>query len=158
MDATAVATGMRTAFGDRVEVVARSGKRIWVRLAAQDLPEVAGWLLASLPGCRLATTTGIDLRDGVGLFHHFVINGSPLVVTLKVLLARPDPHAPTLATRSAAAEWIEREISDLLGVTFDGHPDARRLLKDESMAGELPLRRDFDVARFKEGIGERPEF
>jgi len=87
-----------------------------------------------------------------------VVNGSPLVVTLKVLLAKPDPRAPSLAPQTAAADWIEREIHDLLGVTFDGHPDARRLLKDESMAAERPLRRDFDPARFKERIGERPDF
>jgi NADH:ubiquinone oxidoreductase subunit C len=158
MDAATLAASLAGAFDTRVEAAARSGKRLYVRLEAADLPEVAGWLRATLPGCRLATSTGIDLRDGVGLFHHFVVNGTPLVVTLKVLLGKPDPHAPSLAPRHAAAEWIEREITDLLGVTFDGHPDARRLLKDESMAEELPLRRDFDPARFKERIGERPDF
>ena len=155
MDASALAARLADAFGARVETTVRSAKRLYVRLDGADLPGVAGWLLANLPGCRLATSTGIDLRDGVGLFHHFVVNGSPLVVTLKVLLWKPAPRAPSLAPRHAAAEWIEREIADLLGVTFDGHPDARRLLKDESMAEELPLRRDFDPARFKETIGER---
>ena len=71
---------------------------------------------------------------------------------------KPDPHAPTSPAASPAADWIEREIRDLLGVSFDGHPDPRRLLKAESMADELPLRRDFDTAEFKERIGERPEF
>ena len=158
MDATAVATRLREAFGARANPAVRSPKRLYASLAPEDLPEVARWLRANLPGVRLATSTGIDLRDGIGLFHHFAINGSPLLITLKVRLAKPDPHAPTLARETAAAGWIEREIHDLLGVVFDGHPDGRRLLKAESMAGEFPLRRDFDAAEFKERTGERPEF
>lgn len=158
MDAATVAGRLREAFADRVSAVARSPKRLYVRLEVVDLTEVARWLRVNLPGSRLATSTGIDLRDGVGLFHHVAVNGSPLVITLKVLLPKPEPHAPTLAGEIAAAEWIEREIHDLLGVTFDGHPDGRRFLKAESMADSFPLRRDFDPAEFKERIGERPEF
>ena len=158
MEATAVATGLRDAFGARVTPVVRSPKRLVASLRPEDLPEVARWLRANLPGARLATSTGIDLRDGVGLFHHFAVNGSPLVITLKAMLAKPDPHAPTLATEIAAANWIEREIHDLLGVVFDGHPDGGRLLKAEAMTDEFPLRRGFDVSQFKERIGERTDF
>lgn len=158
MDATEVQIRLHAAFGDRLALAVRSPKRLYAALDAADLLAVARWLRAELPGCRLATSTGIDLRDGVGLFHHFAVNGTPLVVTLKLLLPKPDPRAPSLACETAAADWIEREIQDLLGVTFDGHPDARRLIKDASMATELPLRRDFDPAEFKERIGERPDF
>lgn len=158
MDATEVQIRLHAAFGDRLALAVRSPKRLYAALDAADLLAVARWLRAELPGCRLATSTGIDLRDGVGLFHHFAVNGTPLVVTLKLLLPKPDPRAPSLAGEIAAADWIEREIEDLLGVSFDGHPDARRLIKDASMAAELPLRRDFDPAEFKERIGERPDF
>ncbi len=158
MDATEVQVRLHAAFGDRLALAVRSPKRLYAALDAADLLAVARWLRAELPGCRLATSTGIDLRDGVGLFHHFAVNGTPLVVTLKLLLPKPDPRAPSLAGEIAAADWIEREIEDLLGVSFDGHPDARRLIKDASMAAELPLRRDFDPAEFKERIGERPDF
>jgi len=158
MDASAVQVQLRTAFGARLTLAARSPKRLFVSLDVDDLLAVARWLRAELPGCRLATSTGVDLRDGIGLFHHFAVNGAALVITLKLLLPKPEPHAPSLAAEHAAADWIEREIHDLLGVRFDGHPDARRLVKAEAMAGELPLRRGFDVAAFKERIGERPDF
>lgn len=158
MDATEVQVKLHAAFDARLALAVRSPKRLCASLDADHLLEVARWLRAALPGCRLATSTAIDLRDGVGLFHHFAVNGTPLVVTLKLLLPKPEPHAPSLAAEHAAADWIEREIHDLLGVRFDGHPDARRLVKAEAMAGELPLRRGFDVAAFKEGIGERPDF
>ncbi|MCL4836550.1 MAG: NADH-quinone oxidoreductase subunit C [Thermoanaerobaculia bacterium] len=158
MEAHEVGNGLREAFGSRVEVAVASPKRLYVRVAAVDLPEAARWLRSHLPGCRLATSTGIDLRDGIGLFHHFAVNGQSLVITLKTLLEKPAARAPSLARETAAADWIEREIHDLLGVAFEGHPDERRLVKAEAMADELPLRRGFDVARFKERIGERPGF
>jgi len=158
MDALTVENRLREAFGARVCPAVRSPKRLYASLDVADLREVARWLRSNLAGCRLATSTGIDLRDGVGLYHHFAVNGSALVITLKVLLPKPDPHAPSLAGEIAAADWIEREIHDLLGVVFDGHPDGRRFLKAECMSGEFPLRRDFDPAEWKERIGERPEF
>jgi formate hydrogenlyase subunit 5 len=43
-----------------------------------------------------------------------------------------------------AAEWIEREIQDLLGIRFDGHPNPKRLiLADDWPEGVYPLRKDF---------------
>ena len=57
-----------------------------------------------------------------------------------------------------AAAWIEREMTDLVGVVFDGHPEPHRLVKAEAFPDTVPLRRDFDVAKFKEEIGESPEF
>ncbi|NUN51974.1 MAG: NADH-quinone oxidoreductase subunit C [Planctomycetaceae bacterium] len=133
-----------------MEPAVRSPRRLYASLEARDLPEAARWLLARLPGCRLATCTGIDLRDGVGLFHHFAVNGSPLVITLKVLLPKPDPRAPSLLPLTAAADWIEREIRDLLGVSFEGRPAEGRFLKPEELAGSFPLRRGFDPAASRE--------
>ena len=158
MDANALGAALAAKFPERAQWTARSPKRLYAILAPQDVPEAARWLRGALPGCRLATATGVDVRDGVRVLYHFAFNGSPLVVTLKTSAARPDPRLPSIAPLTAAADWIEREIRDLLGVEFEGHPDARPLVKPEGMHGTYPLRRDFDPAAFKEGIGERPEF
>jgi NADH-quinone oxidoreductase subunit C len=158
MDAAAVGTMLTERLGDRVAVSVRSPKRLYARLAPADLPDAFRFLRERLPGCRLGTSTGIDLRDGVGVMHHVVVNGSPLVVTLKVLAPKPSPSVPSLAAQTQAAEWIEREMAEMLGIAFEGHPDARSFLKPASMSGEFPLRRDFDPREFKEKIGERPDF
>jgi len=158
MTATELASRLAEAFPGKVEAVARSPKRLYVGIAAGDLRGIVAWLGENVPGLRLATSTGIDLREGVGVFHHFAINGQALVVTLKVIAPKPDPVVPSLAPTLAAAAWIEREMHDLLGVRFEGHPDLRRLVKAAAFPDVFPLRRDFDPAAFKESIGERPAF
>ncbi|MRR08830.1 Fe-S-binding domain-containing protein, partial [bacterium] len=57
------------------------------------------------------------------------------------------PRLPSITPVIAGANWSEREIRDLLGVEFDGHPDPRRLvLSDDWPQGVHPLRRDFDYS------------
>ena len=61
---------------------------------------------------------------------------------LKVRLPRDNPAVATLEPIWAAANWMEREIFDLLGVSFIGHSDMRRILMPEDWEG-YPLRKDF---------------
>jgi len=150
MDATDLARKLISELGKEIAVAAPSPKRLWVRLPAERLVETVAWLRDQVPGVRLSTSTGIDLREGVGVFHHFAVNGEPLVITLKVLARRPEPALPSLAASIPAALWIEREIAEFLGVQFCGHPDPRRFLKAKSVDDEVrPLRRDFDARRFR---------
>jgi NADH-quinone oxidoreductase subunit C len=63
---------------------------------------------------------------------------------VKVRLARGDAHVPTVTGLWAGANWLEREVWDLFGIAFDGHPDPRRLLMPEDWEGH-PLRKDYPV-------------
>ena len=63
-------------------------------------------------------------------------------VTLKVTLPRSDPRAPSLVGVYRGAEFQEREVYDLFGVRFDGHPDLRRILMWDGFAGH-PMRKDY---------------
>ncbi len=65
-------------------------------------------------------------------------------VRMKVRLAGEDAHVGTISGLFPAANWLEREVWDLFGVTFDGHPDPRRLLMPEDWDG-FPLRKDYPV-------------
>lgn len=155
MDASELGASLKATFGEGVEWTCHSAKRLYVSIPPERLLGVFDSLRERLPGFRLGTSTAIDLRDGIGVFHHFVVNGTPLVITLKVFARKPDPHVPSLTPRIPAASWIEREMHDLLGVVFEGHPDLRRLVKAEAFPDVHPLRRDFDPKAFKESIGER---
>ena len=63
---------------------------------------------------------------------------------VKVRLPGEDPHVGTVSDVWPAANWLEREVWDLFGIAFDGHPDPRRLLMPEDWDG-YPLRKDYPV-------------
>lgn len=63
---------------------------------------------------------------------------------LKVAVSVDSASVPTLTGLYPAADWLEREIWDLFGITFPGHPDLRRLLLTDDWEGH-PLRKDYPV-------------
>ncbi len=67
-----------------------------------------------------------------------------LRLRMKVRLNGGDAHVATVSGIWPAANWLEREVWDLFGIVFDGHPDPRRLLMPEDWEG-FPLRKDSPV-------------
>jgi NADH-quinone oxidoreductase subunit C len=75
-------------------------------------------------------------------------------VRMKVRVPGADPHVATVSGIWPAANWLEREVWDLFGIAFDGHPDPRRLLMPEDWQG-FPLRKDYPVQiKMKPHVGE----
>lgn len=70
-------------------------------------------------------------------------------VRLQVRLASSDPVVDSLVPVWPGANWLEREIFDLFGIRFSGHPDLRRILLPDDWEG-YPLRRDFPVEGFRD--------
>jgi NADH-quinone oxidoreductase subunit C len=65
-------------------------------------------------------------------------------MTVKVRVSLDDPHVPSVMAEWPTADHQEREIFDMFGVIFDGHPDLRRILMPEDYVG-YPQRRDFPL-------------
>ena len=78
------------------------------------------------------------------ILYHFTIEEINLLISLRVKLPKEKLAIDSLATTIKGANWIEREIHELLGIEFRGHPDLRRLLlSDDWPKGVHPLRRDY---------------
>ena len=95
-------------------------------------------------GGRLATATGKDERDRIQVLYHYCLDAHGVVVTIRTWGMKPDPEIDSVATLFPGANFIEREMYDLLGIRFRNHPDPRRLiLSDDWPEGVYPLRRDY---------------
>jgi NADH-quinone oxidoreductase subunit C len=79
-------------------------------------------------------------------------------VRVRVQVPEPDPTVDTLWDLYPGAEAMEREVYDMFGIVFTGHPDLTRILMPEDWEGH-PLRKDYSVGRvpvqFKEAPGPR---
>jgi NADH-quinone oxidoreductase subunit C len=75
-----------------------------------------------------------QLRDVLRKYH----------ITLRVPLNGDAPHLETMTKVFPNANWFERELWDLMGITFDGHPDPRRILMPSDWQGH-PLRKDYPL-------------
>lgn len=69
---------------------------------------------------------------------------TPRRLRLRVRVPGTDPSLPTVSEIWPVSNWAEREAYDLFGLTFDGHPDLRRILMPDDWEG-FPLRKDYPV-------------
>ena len=121
----------------------KSARRLFLEFAPETVYEASSVMFEEI-GARLQIATGIDTPPGIEVMYHWALDGEDCVVTIRTLVGRDAPVLDSIAELCPAAEWIEREIWELLGVEFSGHPDMRHLLLDDSWPeGDYPLRKDF---------------
>ncbi len=94
-----------------------------------------------------------DAKDRFGLIYALLntMSGERLIV--KTFLNEPDLTVPSAFPLWRGADWMEREVYDMYGIRFEGHPDLRRILMPEEFTA-FPLRKDYPLR----GRGERHNF
>ena len=143
---------LRAAFGDAIgrTLVARDGDSVaYVR--PERLADVLRWLRDD-PGQRydyLVDVTAVEYRDRerpleVVYFLRSLERRTDLRVKVEL-----DPNGeltvPSAVPLWRGANWLEREVYDMFGIAFTGHPDLRRILMWETYAEGHPLRKDFPL-------------
>ncbi|SDZ42231.1 NADH-quinone oxidoreductase subunit C, partial [Bacillus sp. 166amftsu] len=84
-----------------------------------------------------------DFVTHMEVYVHLFSYGKKQSVAVKVKMGRESPRVASIAPLWSGADWPEREAYDLLGVTFEGHPNLTRILMPEDWAGH-PLRKDYE--------------
>ena len=156
MDAAAIVARLAARFPNEVGALTREAVAIRpVALApiaafAKSDPELAF-------DC-LSNQSGVDYpaRGEIQVVYHLFSYRHRHAITLKVGASRDAPRLATVSTVWRTAIWQEREIFDLLGVEFTGHPDLRRILLPEDWVGH-PLRKDYVEPTEYHGISTKRE-
>ena len=86
--------------------------------------------------------TAVDWPENFEVVYHLYSIPHRHYVTLKVKLDKENPRIESVISVWKGADWQEREVYDMFGIEFEGHPDLRRILTDEDIEG-FPLRKDF---------------
>lgn len=135
--------------------------QLCIRVSADQLVDVMTFLRDD-PRTRfeqLADLTCVDYLHFPGARERFAVVYSLLSLSLehrlwaKCFVNDPDPAVPSVIDVWRGADWLEREVFDLFGIRFVGHPDLRRLLTWEGFPAH-PLRKDYPL----EGRGERSNY
>ncbi|MEM6307785.1 MAG: NADH-quinone oxidoreductase subunit C, partial [Pseudomonadota bacterium] len=106
------------------------------------------------PACRFSTLVDITAVDHPGrekrfdVVYHFLSMYQNHRIRLRVAV-RDGDMVPSILPVHESANWFEREIFDMFGIIFSGHPDLRRILTDYGFRG-YPLRKDFPTTGYTE--------
>lgn len=128
---------------DIIDVFDKSPKRVYVEIKPESLVRVGSYIFKDLEA-RFNIASGVDTPTNIEILYHFSLEYINLLISLRVKLDRKKPVIDSLAPVFRGANWIEREMHEILGIEFKGHPDMRRLLlPDEWPEGVYPLRADY---------------
>lgn len=146
------AAAVKNAFPDAVEDVHVYGGDTTLVVKPEHLVTVARFLrdTTGLVYNYLSDVSAVDYypeynRPGrFGVSYHLLSMLYKRRLRLKVYLSEDNPSVETVTTIWPGANWLEREIQDMMGIDFKGHPDKRRLLMPEDWNGH-PHRRDYPL-------------
>jgi NADH-quinone oxidoreductase subunit C len=150
MDANTLVASLQEAVpAAQIESVPSVDLQTTFYVSRDDLPQVARALRArpDLSFELLAELTAVDLwphEPRFELVYILVSISRRQRLRLKVRLAGESAHVASVIGVWPAANWLEREVWDMFGITFRGHPDLKRILMYEEFEGH-PLRKDYPV-------------
>jgi len=146
-------------FGDKVKVAFVKQHRVGINVDRENIHDVAEFIRDELNYDHVESVSGVDYpqdKEIEVVYHIGSYTDSSLASQILVLSTRaqreenPIPgndatKLPTLRDIFYSVEFHEREVFEMFGVYFEGHPDNRRLLLPEDWADLPPLRKDFAI-------------
>ncbi len=145
---------LREKFGDDVGPLGEAKVDPFCVVKAARIVEVCRYAKAELAVDFLEDLTAVDQpkRSVIEVVYHLFSFRHREGLVLKVEADRAAPRVASVEGVWKAANWFEREVYDLFGVEFTGHPDLRRIMLPDDWVGH-PLRKDYGEAGGYQGIG-----
>ena len=157
IEETIVPNALRAAFGDLPVSEFRGDTRVVV--PAEKIYEVLELLKEKHGFDLLVDITCVDYlnypgaKDRFGLVYLLAGTVTNQRLTIRAFVNEPEPAVRSVVGLWEGANWLEREVWDMFGIRFEGHPDLRRILMPEEFTA-FPLRKDYPL----QGLGERHNF
>lgn len=152
---------LKDRFGSSVSRISTFRDNVRVLVDRSELVAVLGMLKAEAGFGLLAELGGTDYlgypnrENGARFEIHYVLLNQETHerIIIKVGVEDTDPWLPSVVSLWLGADWMEREVFDMYGIRFEGHPDLRRILMPDEFTS-FPLRKDYPLR----GRGERHNF
>ena len=130
-------------FGEIVrEVHVKNVTRITVTIDPAGIVDVSRYLFCD-QHYRFIIATALDTMAGIEILYHFSRDATGLVLNVRVVLDKRKTEVESLTGLFEAANWIEREMREIMGIHFKNHPNPEKLISEGNWAeGIFPYRND----------------
>jgi NADH-quinone oxidoreductase subunit C len=143
----AVAAAVEAFDSDAVQTGKLDFGELTLEIAPAKIASVCGFLKYDQKFVRLSTVTAVDRYPAEPRFevvYHLHSIERNDRVRLKVRIGGVEPAIESVTSVWRGANWYEREVFDLFGIRFTGHPDLRRIMMPDDWEGH-PLRKDYPI-------------
>jgi NADH-quinone oxidoreductase subunit C len=125
------------------EIEVHNPLRLTATIQSHALLEVAEYVFLKI-GFRFIIATAIHSKKGFEILYHFSDDSSGIILNIHVILPHQKPAIQSLTALLSGVEWIEREMHELFGIGFEGHPNLVPLISAGNWEeGTYPYRKDF---------------
>ena len=146
---------MKDAMGeDILEARIPRPRRILIHVRNTAFKKAIRYLTQKAGFTHISTITGVDVGEEIEAIYHLSRDGR-IELSMKVRTPKNAPILPTITDIIPGATLYEREAHDLLGVTFEGHPDLSPLVLPEGWPADVhPLRKDWTVEKIEKEVAK----
>ena len=129
------------AMGEKVDKIIEKKRRYYFNVENENVHDVVEYLFNKM-GCRLSTATATELYKGIEVLYHFSHDDTGVYYCPRIIMTdKENPQMNSITPIVRGAEWIEREMAEMYGIDFDGHPRKEPLLtKNNPNVRKQPLR------------------
>lgn len=144
MDKQTLLENIKKQFPDDVtDTIVLKSNRVTADIKSESIIKIAEYLFNTLQ-LRFIIASAYHTKEGIEILYHFSDDESGNIINIHVVLPVENPEIESLANMIPGANWIEREMHEILGITFKNHPEPEKLISEGNWAeGVYPYRKNF---------------